>query len=168
MLGQARHPLSTSDFSSFLLQAQSSKAKVIGLANAGADTVNAIKQAAEFGIMEGGQKLADLLIFINDVHALGPKVAQGLLRTESFYWDKDGETRVVSKRFAARFGGKMPTMAQAGVCSDVLHDLKAVEARRDPKDGAKVVAKMKEMPTDDPLFGKGTIRIDGRCFPEKL
>jgi branched-chain amino acid transport system substrate-binding protein len=162
VIGQARHPLSTSDFSSFLLQAQSSRAKVIGLANAGTDTVNSIKQAAEFGITQGGQKLAGLLIFINDVHALGLKVAQGLVLTESFYWDQNEETRAFSKRFAARFGGKMPTMAQAGVYAGVLHYLKAIEVLKDPKDGAKVVAKMKEMPTDDPLFGKGVIRIDGR------
>jgi branched-chain amino acid transport system substrate-binding protein len=162
VIGQARHPLATSDFSSYLLQAQSSRAKVIGLANAGTDTVNSIKQAAEFGITQGGQKLAGLLIFINDVHALGLKVAQGLVLTESFYWDQNDETRAFSKRFAARFGGKMPTMAQAGVYAGVLHYLKAVEALKDAKDGAKVVAKMKDMPTEDPLFGKGVIRIDGR------
>jgi branched-chain amino acid transport system substrate-binding protein len=162
VIGKARHPLSTSDFSSYLLQAQSSGAKVIGLANAGTDTVNSIKQAAEFGITQGGQKLAGLLIFVNDVHALGLKVAQGLVLTESFYWDLNDDTRAFSKRFAARFGGKMPTMAQAGVYAGVLHYLKAIEVLKSPKDGAKVVAKMKEMPTDDPLFGKGTIRIDGR------
>lgn len=162
VLGQARHPLSTSDFSSFLLQAQSSKAKVIGLANAGADTVNAIKQAAEFGITQGGQKLAGLLVFINDVHALGLKTTQGLVLTESFYWDLNDDTRAFSKRFAARFKGKMPTMAQAGVYSGMIHYLKAVDATKDTKDGAGIVKKMKEMPTDDQAFGKGSIRVDGR------
>ncbi len=162
VLGQARHPLSTSDFSSFLLQAQSSKAKVVGLANAGADTINAIKQASEFGIVQGGQKLAGLLVFISDVHALGLKASQGLVLTEAFYWDQNEGTREFSKRFAARFGGKMPTMAHAGVYSGLIHYLKALEVLKDAKDGAKIVAKMKEMPTDDPLFGKGSIRMDGR------
>jgi len=162
VLGQARHPLSTSDFSSFLLQAQNSKAKVIGLANAGADTINSIKQAAEFGIVQGGQKLAGLLVFISDVHALGLNVSQGLVLTESFYWNQNEGTREFSKRFAARFGGKMPTMAHAGVYSGLIHYLKALQVLKDTKDGAKIVAKMKEMPTDDPLFGKGSIRMDGR------
>jgi branched-chain amino acid transport system substrate-binding protein len=162
ILGQARHPLSTSDFSSFLLQAQSSKAKVIGLANAGADTINSIKQAAEFGIVQGGQKLAGLLVFISDVHALGLKVSQGLVLTEAFYWDQNEGTREFSKRFAARFGGKMPTMAHAGVYAGLIHYLKALEVIKDTKDGAKLVSKMKEMPTEDPLFGKGSVRIDGR------
>lgn len=162
VVGQVRHPLSTSDFSSYLLQAQGSGAKVIGLANAGADTVNAIKQAAEFGINQGGQKLAGLLIFINDIHALGLRIAQGLVLSESFYWDHNDETRAFSKRFASRFNGKMPTMAQAGVYAGVLHYLKAIEKTRHPKDGAMVVAQMKDMPTDDKLFGIGKIRIDGR------
>jgi branched-chain amino acid transport system substrate-binding protein len=162
VVGAARHPLSTADFSSYLLQAQSSRAKVVGLANAGTDTVNSIKQAAEFGISQGGQTLAGLLIFINDVHALGLKSAQGLVLTEAFYWDQNDETRAFSKRFAEKFGGKMPTMAQAGTYSGVLHYLKAIDALKDTKDGAKIVAKMKEMPTDDPAFGKGTVRIDGR------
>ena len=162
VLGVVRHPLNTPDFSSFLLQAQNSKAKVIGLANAGGDTINSIKQASEFGITAGGQNLAGLLMFVTDVHALGLKAAQGLVLTESFYWDLNDSTRAFSKRFAEKSGGKMPTMVQAGVYSSMLHYLKAVEALKDSKDGIKIVAKMKEMPTDDPLFGKGTIRPDGR------
>ncbi len=164
VLGGVKHPLNTSDFSSFLLQAQSSKAKVIGLANAGGDTDNAIKQAAEFGIVAGGQKLAALLLFINDVNSLGLKTAQGLTFTESFYWDMNDQTRAWSKRFAARANNHaMPSMTQAGNYAAVLHYLKALEALGgNPHDGVKVVAKMKEMPTDDPLFGKGPLRADGR------
>jgi branched-chain amino acid transport system substrate-binding protein len=164
VLGGVKHPLNTSDFSSFLLQAQNSKAKIIGLANAGGDTTNTIKQAAEFGIVTGGQKLAALLLFVNDVHSLGLKVAQGLTFTESFYWDLNEQTRAFSKRFAEKTGNHaMPSMNQAGSYAAVLHYLKALEALGgNPRDGAKVVAKMKEMPTDDPVFGKGQIRIDGR------
>jgi branched-chain amino acid transport system substrate-binding protein len=162
VLGKVRHPLNTSDCSSFLLQAQSSKAKIIGLANAGGDTTNAIKQASEFGIVAGGQNLAGLLVFITDVHALGLKTAQGLIFTETFYWDKDEQTRAFAKRFAPQFKGVHPTMIHAGVYSAVMHYLKAAEALKDVSDGGKVVAKMKELPTDDPLFGKGTIRADGR------
>jgi branched-chain amino acid transport system substrate-binding protein len=164
VLGRVRHPLNTSDFSSFLLQAQASNAKVIGLANAGGDTTNAIKQAAEFGIVSAGQKLAGLLLFINDVHALGLKTAQGLTFTESFYWDLNDETRAWSKRFSALANKKpMPSADQAGNYAVVLHYLKALEALGDnPHDGAKVVAKMKELPTDDALFGKGPVRADGR------
>src|ERR1700746_2471038 len=164
VLGGAKHPLNTSDFSSFLLQAQSSGAKVIGLANAGGDTTNAIKQASEFGIVAGGQKLAALLLFINDVHALGLKTAQGLTFTESFYWDMNDQTRAWSNRFIKLSPkGTMPSMTVAGVYAGVLHYLKALEALGgNPHDGAKVVAKMKEIPTDDPLFGKGPLRIDGR------
>jgi branched-chain amino acid transport system substrate-binding protein len=164
VLGGVKHPLNTSDFSSFLLQAQSSKAKVIGLANAGGDTDNAIKQAAEFGIVTGGQKLAALLLFINDVHSLGLKTAQGLTFTESFYWDMNDQTRAWSKRFAERANNHaMPSMTQAGNYAAVLHYLKALDALGgNPHDGAKVVAKMKELPTDDPLFGKGPLRADGR------
>jgi len=161
VLGKVRHPFPTADFSSFLLQAQSSKAKIIGLANAGADTTNAIKQGAEFGIVKGGQQFAGLLVFLTDVHALGLEKAQGLLLTEAFYWDLNDQTRAWSKRFAERHRGAMPTMAQAGVYSAVLHYLKAVEALKSD-DGAKVVAKMKEIPTDDPVFGKGVVRADGR------
>jgi branched-chain amino acid transport system substrate-binding protein len=161
VLGKVRHPFPTADFSSFLLQAQSSKAKIIGLANAGADTTNAIKQGSEFGIVKGGQQFAGLLVFLTDVHALGLEKAQGLLLTEAFYWDLNDQTRAWSKRFAERHHGAMPTMAQAGVYSAVLHYLKAVEALKSD-DGPKVIAKMKEMPTDDPVFGKGMVRADGR------
>ena len=161
VVGAVRTPFPGTDFSSFLLQAQASKAKVIGLANAGSDTTNAIKQAGEFGIVAGGQKLAGLLVFISDVHALGLQAAQGLVLTESFYWDRDDGTRAWSERFAKLNGGKKPTMVQAGVYSGLLHYLKAVEATKS-KDSATVVAKMKEMPTDDPLFGKGSIRPNGR------
>jgi branched-chain amino acid transport system substrate-binding protein len=164
VLGGVKAPINTADFSSFLLQAQASKAKVIGLANAGGDTTNSIKQAAEFGIVQGGQKLAALLLFINDVHALGLKTAQGLTFTESFYWDMNDQTRAWSKRFAAQASkNAMPSMTQAGNYAMVLHYLKAMEALGgNPHDGAKVVAKMKELPTDDPLFGKGPLRADGR------
>ena len=164
VLGAVKHPLNTSDFSSFLLQAQSSKAKVVGLANAGGDTTNSIKQASEFGIVAGGQKLAALLLFITDVHSLGLKTAQGLTFTESFYWDLNDKTREWSKRFAkASPKNAMPSMTVAGNYAAVLHYLKALEALGgNPHDGAKVVAKMKEIPTDDPLFGKGPLRIDGR------
>ena len=161
VLGKVRHPFPGQDFSSFLLQAQASKAKVIGLANAGGDTINSIKQASEFGIVKGGQNLAGLLVFITDVHGLGLNTAQGLVFTETFYWDLNDQTRAWSKRFAAANGGKYPSMVQAGVYASVLHYLKAVEAAK-TDDGTKVVAQMKAMPTDDPLFGKGTIRADGR------
>jgi branched-chain amino acid transport system substrate-binding protein len=164
VLGSVRHPLNTSDFSSFLLQAQASKAKVIGLANAGGDTINAIKQASEFGIVKGGQKLAGLLMFITDVHSLGLNVAQGLNMTETFYWDLNDGTRAFSKRFQERMKNKnMPTMVNAGVYSSVLHYLKVLDAQGgNSHDGAKIVAAMKAMPTDDPLFGKGTIQPNGR------
>jgi branched-chain amino acid transport system substrate-binding protein len=161
VLGKVRHPFPGQDFSSFLLQAQASKAKVIGLANAGGDTINSIKQAAEFGIVKGGQNLAGMLVFITDVHGLGLNTAQGLVFTETFYWDLNDQTRAWSKRFAAANGGKYPSMVQAGVYASVLHYLKAVEAAK-TDDGTKVVAQMKAMPTDDPLFGKGSIRADGR------
>jgi branched-chain amino acid transport system substrate-binding protein len=161
VLGKVRHPLNNQDFSSFLLQAQASKAKIVGLANAGGDTTNSIKQAAEFGIVKGGQALAGLLVFLTDVHALGLNTAQGLIVTNTFYWDMNDQTRAFAKRFAERDKGIHPTMVHAGVYASVLHYLKAVEALKSD-DGGKVVAKMKEMPTDDPLFGKGTIRADGR------
>ena len=163
VLGSVRHPINNADFSSFLLQAQASKAKVIGLANAGNDTSNSIKQAAEFGIVAGGQQLAALLLFITDVHSLGLPIAQGLTFTASFYWDTNDQTRAFSERFAKQMkNGNKPTMVQAGDYASVLHYLKAAEALGNVADGAKVVAKMKDMPTDDPLFGKGTIRADGR------
>jgi len=161
VLGKVRHPFPSADFSSFLLQAQASKAKIIGLANAGADTTNAIKQGAEFGIVKGGQQFAGLLVFLTDVHALGLEKANGLVLTEAFYWDLNDRTRAWSKRFAERHKGAMPTSVQAGVYSATLHYLKAVEALKSD-DGPKVIAKMKQMPTDDPLFGKGTVRADGR------
>jgi branched-chain amino acid transport system substrate-binding protein len=161
VLGKVRHPLNAQDFSSFLLQAQSSKAKIIGLANAGGDTINSIKQAAEFGIVERGQNLAGMLVFLSDIHGLGLTTAQGLIFTESFYWDLNDQTRAFAKRFAPLNNNKYPTMVQAGVYAAVLHYLKAIEAAK-TDDGTKVVAKMKEMPTDDALFGKGRIRADGR------
>src|ERR1051325_3968438 len=130
VLGAVRHPLNTQDFSSFLLQAQSSKAQIIGLANAGGDTINSIKQAAEFGLVEGGQNLAGLLVFISDVHALGLDKAQGLIFTETFYWDRNDASRAFAKRFAPQYKGNMPTMVQAGIYSSVLHYLKAVEAAK--------------------------------------
>ncbi len=162
VVGNVRHPFPGTDFSSFLLQAQASKAKVIGLANAGGDTTNAIKQAAEFGIVKGGQNLAALLMFVTDVHALGLNTAQGLVYTATYYWDRDEASRAFAKRFAAQSPrNHYPTMVHAGVYASVLHYLKSVEAAK-TDDGTKVVAQMKALPTDDPLFGKGTIRADGR------
>ncbi len=161
VVGKVRTPFPTQDFSSFLLQAQASKAKIIGLANAGGDTTNSIKQAAEFGITRGGQNLAGMLVFLPDIHSLGLNVAQGLMLTETFYWDLNDQTRAWTKRFAAANGGKHPSMVQAGVYSSVIHYLKAVEAAK-TDDGSKVAAKMKELPTDDILFGKGSVRPDGR------
>jgi branched-chain amino acid transport system substrate-binding protein len=142
-------------------QAQASQAKIIGLANAGRDTTNAIEQGTRLGIVQGGQRFAGLLVFLTDVHGLGLNKAQGLMPTESFNWDLDAETRAWSARFARRHGGAMPTMAQAGVYAAVLHYLKAVDALKSD-DGTMVVARMKALPTDDPLFGKGSIRQDGR------
>ena len=161
VVGSVNVPFPATDFSSYLLQAQGSGAKVVGLANAGGDTINAIKQASEFGLVEGGQKLAGLLVFLTDIHSLGLKTAQGLNLTESFYWDLNDGTRAWSKRFGEKMGGRMPTMDHAGVYAGLLHYLKAVEALKS-KDAAAVMAKMKEMPTDDALFGKGSIRADGR------
>ena len=161
--GSVNAPFPTSDFSSFLLQAQGSGAQVIGLANAGSDTDNALKQAAEFGIVAGGQKLAGLLVFISDVNAVGLPVAQGLNLTTAFYWDRDDGTRAFTKRYQALNAGKVPTMDQAGVYASVLHYLKAVDALKG-KDTAALMAKMREIPTEDPLFGKGTLRIDGRVI----
>jgi branched-chain amino acid transport system substrate-binding protein len=166
VVGSVKHPLNTSDFSSFLLQAQSSKAKIIGLANAGGDTTNAIKQAAEFGIVQGGQKLAALLLFLTDVKAIGLETAQGLNFTETFYWDMNDQTRAFSKKFATRMkNGAPPTMVQAGVYAGLIHYFKALDALGgNPHDGAKVVEKMKSIPTDDPLFGKGEIQPNGRTI----
>jgi branched-chain amino acid transport system substrate-binding protein len=162
VLGGVLHPLNTQDFSSFLLQAQASKAKIIGLANAGGDTINAIKQGAEFGITAGGQHFAGLLVFISDVQALGLKVAQGLVLTETWYWDMSDANRAWTKRWQAERPGKFPAMTVAGVYAATLHYLKAVAALKSATDGKAVIAKMKDMPTDDPLFGKGYIRADGR------
>jgi branched-chain amino acid transport system substrate-binding protein len=166
VLGTVKHPLNSSDFSSFLLQAQASKAKIVGLANAGGDTTNSIKQAAEFGIVKGGQKLAALLLFLTDVKAIGLETAQGLNFTETFYWDMNDDSRAFSKKFAARMkNGAPPTMVHAGVYAGVRHYLKALEALGgNPHDGIKVVDKMKSMPTDDTLFGKGEIQPNGRAI----
>jgi len=161
VIGKVRVPFPGTDFSSFLLQAQASGAKVIGLANAGGDTINSIKQAGEFGITQAGQSLAGLLIFVTDVHALGLKAAQGLVFTDPWYWDKDENSRAFSKAYFNDLK-RMPGYTVAGVYSSVIHYLKAIEALKDTSDGAKVVAKMKELPTEDKLMGKGTIRIDGR------
>ena len=165
VIGSVRHPLNTSDFSSFLLQGQSSKAQIIGLANAGGDTINAIKQAAEFGIGQGGQNLAGLLVFISDVHSIGLKLAQGLKLTDSFYWDLNDGTRAFAKRWSAQMNGRMPTSIQAGYYSSVTHYLNAIKATGTDETG-KVMAWMKANPTDDPLFGKGYIRKDGRKIHE--
>jgi len=162
VLGSVRTPFPGTDFSSFLLQAQASKAKIIGLANAGGDTINSIKQASEFGIVKAGQNLAGMLVFLTDVKALGLPTAQGLIFTTTYYWDRNDASRNFAKRFSAQAPrGNYPTMVHAGVYSSVLHYLKAVEAAK-TDDGTKVIAKMKEMPTDDQLFGKGSIRADGR------
>jgi len=165
VIGKVRHPLNTSDFSLFLLQAQASRAKVIGLANAGVDTSNAIKQAAELGIVEGGQSLAGLLVFVSDVATLGLQSAQGLVLSETWYWDMNDANRAWTKRWQAERGtsSKFPTMAQAGVYAGITHYLRArLALGPGAHDGKSVVDKMKSMPTDDPLFGKGTIRADGR------
>ena len=161
VLGEVRHPLSTGDFSSYLLQAQGSGAKVIGLANAGSDTTNAIKQASEFGIVQSGQQLAGLLLFISDVHSLGLETAQGLVLTTGFYWDLNEKTRAWSERFFERHGA-MPTMVQAGVYSGVLHYLEAIEAAG--TDEAQAVAEqMREMPVDDGILtDNGTVQANGR------
>ncbi|TQF37386.1 ABC transporter permease [Bradyrhizobium sp. UNPF46] len=166
VIGGVKHPLNTPDFSSFLLQAQSSKAKIIGLANAGGDTTNTIKQAAEFGIGKGGQKLAALLLFLTDIKAIGLETAQGLNFTETFYWDMNDQTRAFSKRFAEKMKNNAPpTMVQAGVYAGVRHYLKALDALGgNPHDGVKIVEKMKSMPTEDDLFGKGEIQPNGRTI----
>jgi branched-chain amino acid transport system substrate-binding protein len=163
--GSSKHPIGTSDFASFLLQAQSSKAKVIGLANAGGDTINAIKQASEFGIQQGGQSMVAFLLFINDVHGMGLKVAQGLQLIEAFYWDADDDTRAFAKRFAARSGmnGKMPSGNQAGVYSSTLTFLDAVAATQSD-DSNVVVPEMKKVNGRDKLFGDIRIREDGRVI----
>jgi branched-chain amino acid transport system substrate-binding protein len=160
--GSVRHPLNTQDFSSFLVQAQHSKAKIVGLANAGGDMRNAIKQSADFGIVAGGQRFAGLLVTVMDINALGLQTAQGLLLTDVWYWDMNDTNRAWTKRWQVDRPGKFPTYGQAGVYASVLHYLKAVAALNSDSDGKAVVAKMKDMQSDDPLFGKGTIRADGR------
>lgn len=164
VVGQVLAPFQTTDFSSFVLQAQSSKAQIIALANSGGDTVTSVKQAQEFGLTAGGQKLAGLLVFVSDVKSMGLQTAQGLLLTEAFYWDLNDKTRAWSRRFAARNEGRYPTMNQAGVYASMLHWMKAIEAmdKEEARSGTAVVEKMKQMPTEDDLFGKGSIRKDGR------
>jgi len=164
VVGHVNVPLNNQDFSSFLLQAQASKAQIIGLANAGGDTINAIKQGAEFGITKGGQHFAGLLIFIADIQALGLQASQGLILTEPFYWDMNAGTRAWTKRWQADRPGKFPTTVQAGVYAATLHYLKAVAALKSAADGKAVVDQMKKMPSDDPLFGKGEVRADGRAI----
>ncbi len=167
VLGKVRAPFPNNDFSSFLLQAQGSGAKVIGLANAGGDTINAIKQAREFGITQAGQKLAGLLTFISDIHSLGLETTQGLVLTTGFYWDQNDEARKWSKRWSERMGGRMPTMVQAGVYSGVMHYLKAIEAAK--TDEAKaVMAQMKKTPINDFFAKNGKIREDGRMVHDML
>lgn len=164
VLGSVRHPLNSKDFSSFLLQAQASKAQIIGLANGGTDTINAIKTAAEFGVVAGGQKLVGLVMFITDVHALGLKAANGLMLTTAFYWDLNDKTRAFAERFAKRNNGKVPSMSQAGSYSATLAYLRAAEKVGGPGNGAAVVAAMRDVGAfDDPLFGKTTVRTDGRA-----
>jgi branched-chain amino acid transport system substrate-binding protein len=162
VVGGVRTPINTQDFSSFLLQAQASKAEIIGLINAGGDTINSIKQSVEFGIPQGGQKVVATVLYLSDVHSLGLKVAQGLQFTESFYWDMNDDTRAFAKRFAPRNNDRYPTAMQAGVYAATLHYLKAVDELGGSGDGKAVVQQMKKLPTDDPLFGKGTVRADGR------
>jgi branched-chain amino acid transport system substrate-binding protein len=161
VLGKVRHPFPGTDFSSFLLQAKASKAKVIGLANAGGDTINSIKQASEFGITAGGQTLAGLLIFVTDIHSLGLKIAQGLIFTDPWYWDQNDTNRAIAREYFAALG-RMPGYTVVGVYSTVIHYLRAVEALGSHADGKAVIAKMKELPTDDKLMGKGSVRVDGR------
>ena len=162
VLGGVRHPLNTADLSSFLMQAQGSGAKVIALANAGSDFTSTVKQANEFGIVQKGQRLAGLAVYLTDVKSLGLESGQGLYLSEPFYWDLDENTRAFAKKFAAMRGGAMPTAYQAGVYSGTLHYLKAVAALGSDADGRAVVAKMKELPTEDLAYGKGYVRIDGR------
>jgi branched-chain amino acid transport system substrate-binding protein len=166
VLGSVRHPLNSPDFSSYLLQAQQSKAKIIGLANAGGDTINAIKQAGEFGIVQGGQNLAGVVMFISDVHSLGLKTAQGLIITEGYYWDKDDRSREFGKRFFERMK-RMPTMNQVSTYSATLHYLKAVKAAG-TRDTKAVLAKMREIPVRDAFTQNGYLREDGRMVHSML
>src|SRR5208283_5415267 len=158
VLGSVRAPLNTPDFSSYLLQAQASKAKVVGFANAGGDTINSVKQSSEFGLVKGGQRLAGLLVFATDINALGLEVAQGLSLTETWYWDLNDASRAWTKRWHQERGvtNKYPAMNHAGVYAGIMHYLKAVAALKSAADGKAVVAQMKKMPTDDALFGKGS------------
>jgi branched-chain amino acid transport system substrate-binding protein len=162
VVGGVRTPINSQDFSSFLLQAQASKAQIVGLINAGGDTINSIKQSVEFGIPQGGQRVVATVLYLSDVHSLGLKVAQGLQFTESFYWDLNEGTRAWAKRFAPRNNNRYPTAMHAGVYAATLHYLKAVDALGSSSDGKAVVQEMKKLPTDDPLFGKGSVRADGR------
>ncbi|MEH2513906.1 branched-chain amino acid transport system substrate-binding protein [Nitrobacteraceae bacterium AZCC 1564] len=169
VVGSVKHPTDSNDFASFLLQAQASRAEIIALANAGGDTIKAIKQASEFGIVQGGQKLAGMLLFISDIHSLGLRTAQGLQLTTAFYWDLNEKTRSFGERFAARNKGQYPSMNQAGAYSATLAYLKAVAKVGSPKDGAAVVKAMREMGTfDDPLFGKTSLRADGRVLHDMM
>lgn len=162
VVGGVRVPINSQDFSSFLLQAQASKAQIIALINAGGDTITSIKQAVEFGITQSSQRVVAMVLYLSDVHSLGLSVAQGLQFAESFYWDLNEGTRVWAKRFAPLNNGRYPTALQAGVYGATLHYLKAVDALGASDDGKAVIEKMKALPTDDPLFGKGSIRADGR------
>jgi branched-chain amino acid transport system substrate-binding protein len=162
IVGGVRTPINSQDFSSFLLQAQASKSQVIALINAGGDTINSIKQSVEFGIPQGGQRVVATVLYLSDVHSLGLKAAQGLQFTESFYWDLNEGTRAFAQRFAPRNNGRYPTAIQAGVYAETLHYLKAVDALGASSDGKAVVQEMKKLPTDDPLFGRGSVRSDGR------
>ena len=166
VVGHALAPFQTSDFSSYLLQAQSSPATVLALANSGGDTINAVKQANEFGLRKSGKTLVSLLAFISDIHAIGLEAAQGLTLTAAFYWDLNDGTRAWTKRFIQHTGGRYPTMDQAGAYASVLDWMKAVDTmdKTQARDGAAVVARMKQMPTDDALFGHGSIREDGRTI----
>jgi branched-chain amino acid transport system substrate-binding protein len=164
MTGSVRYPLNTPDFSSYLLQAQASKAKVVAIAGGGQDVANIVKQAREFGLQQNGQQMAALAAYITDVRGIGLPIAEGMIMTDAFYWDLNPQTRAFAKRFAERFKGRMPTSYHAGVYAAVLHYLKAVAALNEEKDGKAVVAQMKAMLTDDPLFGHGEIRVDGRAI----
>ena len=163
ILGSVKYPTGTTDLSSFLLQAQASKAKIIGLANAGADTVNSLKQGREFGIVAGGQNFAGLLVFISDVHAMGLDVAQGLMLTTSFYWDLDDNSRKLAARFAAQLNGRKPTMVHTGVYSGVHHYLKAVKAAG-TTESAAVAVKMRDLRVNDGYNKNVEIRADGRVL----
>ena len=167
VLGHVLAPFQTTDFSSFLLQAQGSGANVVAVANSGGDTINSVKQAAEFGLKDGGQRMTALLAFISDVKAIGLETAQGLTLTEAFYWDLNEGTRAFTKRFQATMKDRVPTMNQAGAYGATMHWMKAIAAMSDKQrahEGKAIAAKMKELPTDDPLFGKGSIRADGRTI----